>query len=71
MTWNYRIVEYADGTGFGLHKVDYNIKGEPVSMTVEPTGFVGETKEDVAELILLARADADARPVFVEPANWE
>lgn len=23
MSWNYRIVEYADGSGFGLHEVYY------------------------------------------------
>ncbi len=38
MTWNYRIVKYADGSGFGLHEVGYNLMGEPVSMTAALPG---------------------------------
>ena len=39
MSWNYRIVEYRDGSGFGLHEVFYDDKGQPWSMTEQPASF--------------------------------
>ncbi len=71
MTWNYRIVKYADGTGYGLHEVHYDKNGEPVSMSAEPTGFVSETPHGIHDAMLIARTDARHRPVFVEPPDWE
>ena len=43
MSWNYRIVKYANGDGYGLHEVFYDAAGNPKSMTAEPAGFVGDT----------------------------
>lgn len=70
MTWNYRIVEYADGTGVGLHEVYYDANGREKSMIAEPATFVGESPEDVRGALLMARVDATKRPVFGEPDNW-
>ena len=71
MKWTYRIVRYADGTGFGLHEVYYDAGGKEISMTAEPAGFVGDEIEEVRGRLLLARTDAKVRPVFDEPADWE
>lgn len=70
MTWNYRIVEYADGTGFGLHEVHYDKIGVETSMTEDPAAFVGDTPEEVRGSIMMARMDVNRRPVFVEPNDW-
>lgn len=70
MSWNYRIVCYADGSGYGLHEVHYNEDGGAWSMTRQPAGFVGDTAEDVRGSMMLAFTDAKRRPVFMEPAAW-
>ena len=70
MSWNYRIVEYADGDGFGLHEVHYNADGKEVSMTSRPAVFIGDTPEELREALMMASADARKRPVFKEPENW-
>ena len=69
MSWNYRIVEYADGSGFGLHEVHYN-GAKAISMTEQPTGFVGDTKQELYGALMLAKSDAYRRPVFQEPKEW-
>ncbi len=71
MTWKYRIVQYADGSGFGLHEVYYNSKSEPGSMTAAPAGFVSETRDEIYKELLKACASARHLPVFVEPPDWE
>lgn len=70
MTWNYRIVKYFDGSGFGLHEVHYDSDGVPKSMTKEPVRFTGETPEEIRESMVLARSDASRRSVLDEPAEW-
>jgi len=70
MSWNYRIVRYADGDGFGLHEVRYDANGKAISMTSAPAGFVGDTEEDIREALLRARMDSVKRPVFDEPIEW-
>ncbi len=70
MSWNYRIVQYANGSGFGLHEVHYDADGHPHSMTSDPTGFVGDTPGDIQGALMVARLDANRRPVFKEPENW-
>ena len=70
MSWNYRIVKYANGSGFGLHEVHYNPNGKETSMTKEPAAFVGDTAEEVRSGVMMAKADASKRPVFDEPAEW-
>ncbi|MHC4868039.1 MAG: hypothetical protein ACYTEX_28540 [Planctomycetota bacterium] len=67
---NYRIVRYADGSGFGLHEVHYNEGGKVTSMTVRPVGFTGDTVEEVRGTLMMARMDAVRRPVFQEPPEW-
>lgn len=70
MSWNYRIVRYADGTGYGLHEVYYDDTGAPTKMTAEPCRFVGDSAEDVRGALMRAKMDAVRRPVMDEPATW-
>lgn len=73
MSWNYRIVQYRDGGGYGLHEVYYDDEGQPWSMTKNPVSFSCDTSEGPQGIIgslLTARVDAKKRPVFVEPKKW-
>ena len=73
MSWNYRIIKYKDGSGFGLHEVYYDKSGHPYAMTNSPTSFVQGTEEDAPVLIkslCMALTDALERPVFDEPEEW-
>jgi len=70
MSWNYRIVKYASGKGFGLHRVRYNAEGEEMSMSELPVTFAGDTPAEVVDELVLAKMDSTRRPVFVEPAGW-
>lgn len=70
MTWHYRLVKYADGSGFGVHEVYYNDDGTPKAMSKKPTDFVGETVEEVNRLLMLANADVKRCGVFEEPPEW-
>jgi hypothetical protein len=68
VTWNYRIIRYSDGSGFGLHEVFYE-NGAPVSMTAEPIPFISDSEEGpqgVIESLRMALADAETRPVLDE-----
>jgi hypothetical protein len=70
MTWNYRIVQYAAGCGYGLHEVYYDDDREPWGMTKEPASFVCDLEDGPGGIkgsLLKARVDAINRPVFVEP----
>ena len=71
MSWNYRIVKYADGSGCGLHEVHYDADGVEISMTEQPTSFVADTPEELRGVLLTARMDSNRRPVFDEPEDWE
>ena len=70
MSWNYRIVKYAHGPGFGLHEVHYDENGEAIRMTENPAGFVGDTEKELRDSFVLAVRDARGRPVFEEPQDW-
>lgn len=73
MTWNYRIVKYKDGSGYGLHEVFYNSKGEAYSMTEDPISFTCDTEEGSGGIIYsldLASRDAVNHGVFDEPEEW-
>lgn len=72
MSWNYRIVKYADGSGFGLHEVYYTGKKE-TGMTTLPCNFTCDSHADVKDIISslkLALKDAAERPIFEEPEGW-
>ena len=70
MPWNYRIVRYADGSGFGLHEVHYDCNQKEIRMSAKPAAFVGDTAEEVRGALMMARMDAIRRPVFEEPDGW-
>ena len=55
-TWNYRLVHYKptdDEDCFGLHEIHYE-DGVPVTRTVNPASFVGETREEVIRAMEMA-----------------
>jgi hypothetical protein len=73
MPWNYRIVKYKDGSGYGLHEVLYDDEGQPWAMTNDPIGFScrsDEGPQGIRTSLLMARVDAIKRPVFDEPKKW-
>lgn len=73
MTWNYRIVRYRDGQGYGLHEVHYDKDGNAWSMTTDPAGFVADAEEGpeiVIKALGMAMNDATTRGVFDEPDKW-
>jgi len=70
MSWNYRIVKYGCGCGYGLHEVHYDAKGRETMMGDHPAGFVGDTAEEVRDALMLAKMDATRRPIFQEPKAW-
>jgi hypothetical protein len=70
VTWNYRIVKYADDSGFGLHRVHYDKDGKEIRMAESPAGFTGDTAAELRDALMLARMDARRRPIFDEPPEW-
>ena len=73
MTWNYRIVKYRDGSGFGLHEVYYDGQGEPENMTAEPADFVVDAEEGpdgIVRSLRMALVDAKRRGILDEPKEW-
>ena len=68
MTWNYRIVKYLNGDGFGLHEVYYD-DGKVSGMTKDPI-VVGDTRGEVIDALNMAMRDATYKPVFYEPEVW-
>ena len=55
MSWDYRVVQYDDGSGFGLHEVYYDKSGNPTKMTTRPCGFVSDDLQGLCGSLLLAR----------------
>lgn len=73
MSWNYRIVRYRNGTGFGLHEVYYNEEGKAWGMTKRPISFSigkGEGAKSICESLRRAIACVETKPVFTEPKKW-
>lgn len=68
--WNYRIVKYRNGDGYGLHEVHYDDDGLPYAMTKRPTCFVGADPKEIVDGLVMARTDARKRPVFDQPKKW-
>jgi hypothetical protein len=52
--WNYRVLKHSDGT-VAIHEVFYGDDGKPHSCSAEPTGFVGDSLEDLQSGFELAR----------------
>ena len=73
MSWNYRVVQYLDNRGYGLHEVYYDDEGFPWGMTAEPTSFVCDLHEGskgIVESLMQAKMDAQRRSIFCEPETW-
>jgi hypothetical protein len=73
MSWNYRIVKYKDGTGYGLHEVFYDKGGQPTGMGERPASFgcgEDEDPESIHKSLRKASADAIKRPTLIEPDQW-
>ncbi len=69
-TWNYRVVSYRDGSGYGPHEVYYDDNALPWGMTQEPAKFCFDSEQDVINALKKALRDAQKRPIFREPAIW-
>lgn len=73
MSWNYRIVKYRDGSGYGLHEVYYDADGKPWGMTRRPCSFgcdLEEGPQGIVTSLLTARVDARKRAILDEPKKW-
>lgn len=70
-TWNYRLVKYKDGCGYGVHEVYYNLAGQPTDMTENPVGFTEDTPEQVFTQMETALKDARERPILdLDTFEW-
>jgi hypothetical protein len=73
VSWNYRVVRYRDGSGFGLHEVYYDKDGQPWGMTESAARFTcvpDEGPGGIRDSLRLAATDARLRPVLDEPGTW-
>jgi len=70
MSWDYRVVRYANGSGYGLHEVYYDEEGIPVNMTKDPVGFYGETNNELLKTLLMAVRNVIETPILEEPPEW-
>ncbi|MCK5602735.1 hypothetical protein KAR91_12720 [Candidatus Pacearchaeota archaeon] len=76
--WIYQIVQYRDGSGFGLHEVFYNGDEEPWGRTDDPevlrhgpgTEDDPVTAEGLKRKMALMLADAIRHDVLEEPEEW-
>ena len=69
MSWNYRIIRYANGD-LGLHEVHYDDDGKPEQRTTEPAGFVasaGEGVDGIDDALSAALEDIATHPVLDDP----
>lgn len=67
--WSYRIIKYADGSGYGLHEVYFSDDGERLGYTEGAITFIADSEEGQEGIILsLERAlqDAKTREVLEE-----
>ena len=75
MSWDYRIVKYKSGDGFGLHEIFYDDNGVSWGMSEEPVVFKCYDDEapqtDIADALLTALVAVRQRPIFKEPDVWE
>jgi hypothetical protein len=70
MSWNYRMVRYHDGSGYGIHEVFYRPDGTVEGWTKEPVTFsvdTDETPDDLRDSLRRALKDATEREIFDEP----
>jgi hypothetical protein len=68
-TWDYRIIRYADGRGYGLHETYYDENGAPIAMTADPISFSTDASEGpnaIYESLRTALSDAENRPILDE-----
>lgn len=73
MSWNYRLVSYADGSGYGLHEVYYDEDGQPWGMTEQPCSFASDWDEGpdaVVGALNRAHVALSQLPLLHEPAQW-
>jgi hypothetical protein len=67
--FNWRIVKYSNGTGFGLHEVYYNDDNSLRSMSARPF-HVGDPADEIRQAAMMANADAHRQPVLEQPTGW-
>ena len=66
MSWHYRpTVEYTDdGPVYAMREVYYDDEGNVTGWTANPATITGDSLEDLAETIILMRADQRRRPLL-------
>lgn len=71
MTWNYRIIHYRNGGGYGLQEVFYDADGEPWGMaSAEFNSHEDEGPDAVIGALYDAIDDGRQREVLEEPETW-
>ena len=77
--WIFQIVQYRDGSGFGLHEVFYTGDEEPWGRTDDPEvlNHLGPdiddepvTAEGLKQNMAMMLADAIQHDVLIEPEEW-
>ena len=67
--WNYRLVKYADGSGFGVHEVYYE-NDKQIGMTETPETLRGKGRKRLKKNIAMMLADVMRQPVLDELQAW-
>lgn len=65
--WNYRVLRHHDGS-LAIHEVFYDGDGKPESCSKGPTGFVGDSLDELASV--LKRAERALREEPLEYASF-
>ena len=71
--WNYRLVQYKDDQGFGLHEVYYDDADQPWGRTDGPATFGCDSEEGpegIIKSLEMALNDAKTRSILVDPIEW-
>ena len=71
--WNYRVVRYRMGDGFGLHEVYYGDDGKPDGMTRDPLVACDaeEGPDGIRKSLELALKDTLERPILDEAEVYD
>lgn len=68
MTWNYRLVQYehdGEAVGVGVHEAFYEDDGLAHSFTTTAITFVGDTREELVDMLTQATSDIARNPIPV------
>jgi hypothetical protein len=66
--WNYRVLRHTDGS-IAIHEVHYDDSGKPHACTEEPTGFAGDSLEELRSELALAERGLQEKILDYESFN--